>query len=62
MGSADVMSVEDKLGSLEPGNYTDFLVVDPTRFGTIFDPNASLVPVAGEHDLQRVRASMSAAC
>ncbi len=54
MGSADVMGVKDKLGSLEPGKYADFLVVDPTRFGTIFDPYASLVLVAGERDLERV--------
>jgi 5-methylthioadenosine/S-adenosylhomocysteine deaminase len=50
MGSADVMGVKDKLGSLEAGKYADFLVVDPTRFGTIFDPYASLVLITGERD------------
>jgi cytosine/adenosine deaminase-related metal-dependent hydrolase len=54
MGSADVMGVKDKLGSLEAGKYADFLVVDPTRFGTIFDPYASLVLITGERDLERV--------
>lgn len=54
MGSADVMGVKDTLGSLEPGKYADFVVVDPTRFGTVFDPYASLVLVASEHDLERV--------
>jgi len=54
MGSADVMGVKDKLGSLEPGKYADFLVVDPKRFGTVFDPYASLVLIAGEPDLERV--------
>jgi len=54
MGSADVMGVKDKLGSLEPGKYADFLVIDPTRFGTVFDPYASLVLVTGERDLERV--------
>jgi cytosine/adenosine deaminase-related metal-dependent hydrolase len=54
MGSADVMGVKDKLGSLEPGKFADFLVIDPTRFGTVFDPYASLVLVAAERDLERV--------
>jgi cytosine/adenosine deaminase-related metal-dependent hydrolase len=54
MGSADVMGVKDKLGSLEAGKFADFLVIDPTRFGTVFDPYASLVLVTGERDLERV--------
>ena len=54
MGSADVMGVKDKLGSLEPGKYADFLVIDPSRLGTIFDPYATLVLEAGERDLERV--------
>ena len=54
MGSADVMGVADRLGSLEPGKFADFLVIDPTRFRTVFDPYASLVFVAGERDLERV--------
>ena len=54
MGSADVLGVADRLGSLEPGKFADFLVVDPTRFRTVFDPYASLVFVAGERDLERI--------
>ncbi len=54
MGSADVMGVKDKLGSLETGKFADFLVLDPTRFGTVFDPYASLVLVAAQGDLERV--------
>jgi 5-methylthioadenosine/S-adenosylhomocysteine deaminase len=54
MGSADVLGVADRLGSLEPGKLADFLVIDPTRFRTIFDPYASLVFVAEERDLERV--------
>ena len=54
MGSADVLGVADRLGSLEPGKYADFLVIDPTRFRTIFDPYASLVFVTQERDMERV--------
>src|SRR5580698_6003197 len=54
MGSADVMGVKDKLGSLEPGKFADFVVIDPTRLGTIFDPYANLVLVAAERDIDRV--------
>jgi cytosine/adenosine deaminase-related metal-dependent hydrolase len=54
MGSADVLGVADKLGSLEAGKLADFLVVDPSRFGPIFDPYASLVFIADERDLERV--------
>jgi cytosine/adenosine deaminase-related metal-dependent hydrolase len=54
MGSADVMGVKDKLGSLEPGKFADFVVIDPTRYGTIFDPYASLVLVTEERDIDRV--------
>jgi 5-methylthioadenosine/S-adenosylhomocysteine deaminase len=57
MGSADVLGVADRLGSLEPGKLADFLVIDPTRFRTIFDPYASLVFVTEERDLERVYVS-----
>ena len=54
MGSADVMGVKDELGSLEPGKLADFDAIDPTRYGTVFDPYASLVFVTEERDLDRV--------
>jgi cytosine/adenosine deaminase-related metal-dependent hydrolase len=54
LGSADVLGVADKLGSLEVGKLADFLVVNPARFGPVTDPYASLVFVAGERDLERV--------
>ena len=54
VGSADVLGVADKLGSLEPGKQADFLIIDPTRFGHIFDPYATLVFVTSQPDLERV--------
>jgi cytosine/adenosine deaminase-related metal-dependent hydrolase len=54
MGSADVLGVADKLGSLEAGKMADFLVIDPHRFGHIFDPYATLVFVTSQPDLERV--------
>ncbi len=54
VGSADVLGVSDRLGSLEPGKFADFLVLDPIHFGVIFDPYATLVLVASEPDLERV--------
>jgi 5-methylthioadenosine/S-adenosylhomocysteine deaminase len=54
MGSADVLGVADKLGSLEIGKMADFLVIDPRRFGHVFDPYATLVFVTSQPDLERV--------
>jgi cytosine/adenosine deaminase-related metal-dependent hydrolase len=54
MGSADVMGAKDKLGSLETGKFADFVVIDPTRLGTISDPYANLVLVTAERDIDRV--------
>jgi 5-methylthioadenosine/S-adenosylhomocysteine deaminase len=54
MGSADVLGVADRLGSLEAGKFADFLVLDPTHFGVVFDPYATLVLVASQPDLERV--------
>jgi 5-methylthioadenosine/S-adenosylhomocysteine deaminase len=54
LGSADVLGVADRLGSLEAGKLADFLVIDPSHFGHIFDPYATLVFVTSEPDLERV--------
>jgi cytosine/adenosine deaminase-related metal-dependent hydrolase len=55
MGSADVLKVKDKLGSLEPGKFADFLVIDPARLGAVLeDPYANLVLVTGERDIDQV--------
>ena len=55
MGSADVMGVKDRIGSLEPGKYADFLLVDRARLGVpLEDPYANLVFVAAERDIDSV--------
>lgn len=54
MGSADVLGVADKLGSLEAGKMADFLVIDPRHFGHVFDPYATVVFVTSQPDLERV--------
>ena len=54
MGSADVLGVADRLGSLEKGKLADFLVIDPSEYGHIFDPYATLVFVTSQPDLERV--------
>jgi cytosine/adenosine deaminase-related metal-dependent hydrolase len=45
LGSADVLGVADRVGSLEPGKYADFLVVNPRtpETGPMFDPYGTLV-------------------
>ena len=53
MGSADVLGVKDRLGSLEAGKMADFLLIDPTAY-VVFDPYASLVFVTTEEQVARV--------
>jgi cytosine/adenosine deaminase-related metal-dependent hydrolase len=55
MGSADVLGEKDKLGSLEPGKFADFLVINPTRLGAVLEnPYANLVLVTGERDIDEI--------
>ncbi len=55
MGSAGVLKLKDKLGSLERGKFADFLGIDPSRLGAVLeDPYANLVLVTGERDIDGV--------
>jgi cytosine/adenosine deaminase-related metal-dependent hydrolase len=54
LGSADVLGVGDKLGSLAKGKLADMVVIDPNEFGHVFDPYASLVFVGGVEDIDRI--------
>ena len=55
MGSADVMGIKDKVGSLEPGKFADFLLVNPARLGPVLeDPYANIVFAASELDIDSV--------
>ncbi len=56
LGSAKVLKIEDKVGSLEPGKFADFLIVDPRDpdTGPIHDPVATYVYACGLRNLKRV--------
>jgi 5-methylthioadenosine/S-adenosylhomocysteine deaminase len=55
IGGADALGVKSKLGSLEPGKFADFLVINPSRLGAVLeDPYANLVFVTGERDVDQV--------
>jgi len=56
MGSADVLGVADKVGSLEVGKYGDVLVIDPKSVdrAPVFDPYAHLVFATNVLNLERV--------
>ncbi len=53
-GSADALGVADRVGSLEVGKLADFVVIDPSDFGVVFDPYATLAFVAGQEHLAAV--------
>ncbi|MEO0509000.1 MAG: amidohydrolase family protein [Verrucomicrobiota bacterium] len=50
--TAEVLEVEDRVGSLEVGKYGDFLVVEPES--PVFDPYASLVMATSAGDISGV--------
>ena len=56
LGSAEVMRVADRVGSLEPGKFGDLLVIDPRRrdVGPVHDPYATLVLACSQMNLEQV--------
>ena len=54
LGSAEVLGVEDKLGSLKLGKRADMLLVDPGSFTPWQEPYAALVFAGGVKDIREV--------
>jgi cytosine/adenosine deaminase-related metal-dependent hydrolase len=54
IGSASVLGVADKIGSLKEGKLADLIVINPIDYGHIFDYYASLVFVTNIRQLDRV--------
>jgi cytosine/adenosine deaminase-related metal-dependent hydrolase len=55
-GSAEVLKIDDVVGSLAPGRFADFLVVDPRDpdTGPLHDPIATYVLACGQRNLKQV--------
>jgi cytosine/adenosine deaminase-related metal-dependent hydrolase len=56
VGSAKVLGIEDRVGSLQPGLFADFLIVDPLSpdIGPVWNPVASYVLACGLRNLKSV--------
>jgi 5-methylthioadenosine/S-adenosylhomocysteine deaminase len=56
LGSATVMGVQDRVGSLERGKFADFLIVDPRErdTGPVHDTYATLVLACSQANLEQV--------
>ncbi|MFD0308163.1 amidohydrolase family protein [Streptomyces sp. NPDC127119] len=56
LGSAEVLGADDRIGSLEPGKFADFLVVDPADpdTGPVWDAYAGYVLACGPRNLKEV--------
>ncbi len=56
LGSAETLQIADKVGSLEPGKFADFLIVDPRDpdTGPLHDPIATYVLACDLRNLKQV--------
>ena len=57
MGSAEVMGVADKVGSLEPGKFADFVVISPSSGidrAPVFDAFATVVFACNSANIESV--------
>jgi 5-methylthioadenosine/S-adenosylhomocysteine deaminase len=56
MGSATIMHIDDRVGSLEAGKYADFLVINTTKVdrAPVYDPYATLVFACTTENLEGV--------
>lgn len=56
LGAAEILQIADQVGSLAPGKFADFLIVDPRRpyTGPVHDPIAHYVLTCGLRNLESV--------
>ncbi len=54
VGSAEVLHLQDRVGSLSVGKYADFLLLDPREFTPYKEPYAALVFAAGVEHIRAV--------
>ncbi|MHB8190569.1 MAG: amidohydrolase family protein [Ferrimicrobium sp.] len=56
LGSAEALGVDDRVGSLAPGKFADFLIVDPRTpdTGPVWDPFGTYVLACGLRNLKQV--------
>jgi len=56
LGSAEILGLDDRVGSLEPGKFADFVIVDPRSpdIGPLWEPMSSYVLACGLRNLKKV--------